>query len=89
MRSKTMQDCYKGLRAPLIGHKGHDIDIENSLPSLTLQWLDMTFGEANLPLDSLRDYVNHRDKWFEGIGQWHGCDRDTAKQLVIVTLVET
>ena len=87
VRSKTMQDCYKGLRAPLIGHVGHDIDIENSLPSLTIQWLDM-FGErsAELPLDSLRDFVNHREKWFEGIGEWHGCDRDTAKHLVLVTL---
>ena len=87
VRSKTMQDCYKGLMAPLIGHVGHDIDIENSLPSLTIQWLDM-FGErsAELPLDSLRDFVNHREKWFEGIGEWHGCDRDTAKHLVLVTL---
>ena len=87
VRSKTMQDCYKGLRAALIGNKGHDIDIENSLPSLTLQWLDM-FGErsAELPLDSLRDYVNHRDKWFQEIGEWHGCDREMAKQLVLVTL---
>ena len=69
-----------------ISHKGHDIDIESSLPSLTIQWLDMMFGEADLPLDSLRNYVNHRVKWLEGIAAWHGCDRDTAKHLVLVTL---
>eukprot|EP00966_Prymnesium_polylepis_P121987 2819780-Prymnesium_polylepis.1 len=38
-RSKSMQGCFSGLRAPLIGHIGHDIDIENSLPVLTAQWL--------------------------------------------------
>ena len=38
-RSKSMQGCFKGLRAPLIGHVGHDIDIENSLPVITGKWL--------------------------------------------------
>eukprot|EP00966_Prymnesium_polylepis_P156481 3615447-Prymnesium_polylepis.1 len=49
-RSKSLQGCFKGLRAPLIGHVGHDIDIENSLPTLAVQWLEKltALGKADL-----------------------------------------
>ena len=91
VRSKSMQGCFKGLRAALIGHIGHDIDIENSLPSLTVQWLDklVKSGKAELSSDDyvlLKDYVNDRAAWLSEIQKFHGCDRDSAKNLVLVTL---
>ena len=91
VRSKSMQGCFKGLRAALIGHVGHDIDIENSLPSLTVQWLDklVELGKAELSSDDyvlLKDYVNDRASWLSQIQKFHGCDRETAKNLVLVTL---
>merc|ERR1711965_1185290 len=79
-RSKSMQGCFKGLRAALIGHVGHDIDIENSLPSLTVQWLDklVDLGKAELSSDEyvlLKDYVNDRTSWLSEIQKFHGCNR--------------
>lgn len=86
-----MQGCFKGLRATLIGHVGHDIDIENSLPSLTVQWLDKLVELEKAELSSedfvlLKDYVNDRTAWLTEIQEFHGCDRDSAKNLVLVTL---
>ena len=86
-----MQGCFKGLRAALIGHVGHDIDIENSLPSLTVQWLDKLVDLGKVDLSSgdfalLKDYVNDRASWLSQIQEFHGCDRDSAKNLVLVTL---
>ena len=91
VRSKSMQGCFKGLRAALIGHIGHDIDIANSLPSLTVQWLDklVDLGRAELSSDDfilLKDYVTDRALWLSQIQEFHGCDRDSAKKLVLVTL---
>ena len=86
-----MQGCFKGLRAALIGHVGHDIDIENSLPSLTVQWLDKLVGLGKAELSPpdfmlLKDYVNDRASWLTQIQDFHGCDRESAKTLVLVTL---
>ena len=91
VRSKSMQGCFKGLRAALIGHVGHDIDIENSLPSLTVQWLDklVELGKADLSSEDfalLKEYVNNRSSWLNNIQEFHKCDRDSAKNLVLVTM---
>ena len=86
-RSKSMQGCFKGLRASLMGHIGHDIDIENSLPTLTVQWLDrlVELGKAELSFDdfiNLKHYVNDRSNWLAEIQEFHKCDRESAKNLV-------
>ena len=90
-RTKSMQGCFKGLRAPLIGHIGHDMDIENAQPSLTVQWLEklVDLGKADLTPDDfslLKDYVDDRATWLSEIQKYHGCDREAAKTLVILTL---
>ena len=90
-RSKSLQGAFKGIRGLMIGHVGHDVDIENSLPCLTIQWLDklVALDKANLALDDyslLTDYVHNRSEWLSQIMEFHGCNRDAAKTLVLVTL---
>ncbi len=85
-RSKSMQGCFKGLRALCIGHKGFDIDIENSLPVLTVQWLTRLSKEIDVEFDELSNYVQDRDKYINMIMKFHDCDRDQAKTLILIIL---
>lgn len=89
-RAICLQGCFKGLRAALIGHVGHDIDLVNSVPTLLLQWVDkMTeYGlsvkeEDILPL---RDYVNNRDTWLQQTQERYGITKDEAKTVFLTCL---
>ena len=91
-RSKTIAGCFSGLRSALIGHKASDIDISNSLPTLTPQWIrshypnllnDDKIVEA---LELLEDYVDNRTEWFSALMKYHGCAKANAKTLMLLVL---
>jgi hypothetical protein len=88
MRSRSMQGCFSGLRAPLIGHVGHDVDIENSLPVISTQWLDKMISEGviDCTIDLLKNYTENRNVWLSEVMKYHDCDRDQAKKIVLVVL---
>ena len=83
-----MQGCFKGLRAPLIGHVGHDIDIENSLPVITGQWLQGMIDrkEVELSVEHIQDYAHNRKKWLDEIMEYHNCTAEQAKRLVLIAM---
>ena len=86
-RSKSLQGCFKDLRATLVGAVGHDIDIENSLPVITVQWLDRLCKEGlECVYPLLREYVEERARWLQEIMRYHNCSRDQAKTLILVTM---
>ena len=87
-RSKSMQGCFSCLRPALIGHVGHDVDIVNSLPVITVQWLDRLTAEGVIDCryETLCDYVANRDDWFAQIMKHHECSRDAAKTMVLIVL---
>ena len=91
-RSKSIAGCFSGLRAPLIAHKASDIDICNSLPTITPQWIRTYFPELlNDPqiveaLELLEDYVQNRPEWFAELMRYHGCHKDAAKTLMLTVL---
>ncbi|KAL1507375.1 hypothetical protein AB1Y20_008226 [Prymnesium parvum] len=88
-RTKSMQGCFKGLRSALVGHVAHDIDLENSLPSITVQQLDklVDAGELSIKRDDyrhLRDYVDRRQAWRDEISKHHGVSKDVAKEMTLI-----
>lgn len=87
-RSKSMQGCFSCLRPALIGHVGHDVDIVNSLPVITAQWLDRLTAEGSIDCsyETLCDYVANRDEWFAQIMKHHECSRSAAKTMVLIVL---
>ena len=55
-----------------------------------MQWLDklVELEKADLcsqDFEILKDYVNDRLNWLNDIQEFHGCDREAAKNLVLVT----
>ena len=88
MRSRSMQGCFSGVRPALIGHVGHDVDIENSLPVLSTQWIEKMVKEGTVECDitMLKDYSENRDVWLSEIMKYHECDRSQAKKIVLVVL---
>ena len=89
MRSRSMQGCFSGIRAPLIGHVGHDVDIENSLPVISTQWLEKLISKGviiDCVIEMLKNYTENRDVWLSEIMRYHECDRDQAKKIVLVVL---
>lgn len=60
----TLQSCPSKLRPALIGKIGHDVDIENSIPTIALQYLtknrELLGGIADAVLAPLHEYVNDR-----------------------------
>ena len=88
MRSRSMQGCFSGVRASLIGHVGHDVDIENSLPVISAQWLENLISEEVIDcvIEMLKDYAENRDAWLSEIMKYHECDRAQAKTIVLVVL---
>lgn len=89
MRSRSMQGCFSGLRAALIGLLGYDVDIENSLPVITTQWLQFLMNEKKIPeivMEYFLDYVENRDEWLQKIMEYHECTRDQAKTIVLIVM---
>lgn len=80
----------KGVRKALIGKYGHDIDIANSLPCITLQWvrmlIDCGLDLNNDDLVSLEYFVSNRDEFYKGLMDHHNIDCNTAKNIVLVVL---
>ena len=90
-RSCSLPGCYKGLRASLVGHVGHDIDVANSLPEIAVQLGERLYNEGLADLQPsdyapLKRYNQERSQWLPRIMEWHGCDRDSAKKLVLIAL---
>ncbi|KAL1496034.1 hypothetical protein AB1Y20_014666 [Prymnesium parvum] len=91
VRSHSLQGCYSGLRARLIGHVGYDIDIANSLPTLTVQWIEklVALGEggfSDADITWLAHYVRNRSMWLEGLMAHYSCDRGAAKALLLTAM---
>ena len=72
----------------LVGAWCHDVDIVNSIPSLLVQFLQQPLEHGCVDLADedhavMRQYVENRDAWLQGIMQHHAVDREAAKQLVL------
>jgi inorganic pyrophosphatase len=90
IRGKNMQGCFKGLRPALLGDKAHDIDIENSLPAITVQFIHKLKQEKKISKDTsiqlLEHYVSNREEVIQIVREHHDCTRDEAKTLILIIL---
>ena len=87
-RSVSMQGCFRGLRAMLVGAHFHDVDMANAIPNLLVQFLENPDEHEvhDLHLSEfvhIKEYVEHRGVWLTEIASHHDISRDSAKELVL------
>ena len=86
-RGANLQGCYRGLRAALIGHVGHDVDMVNSLPAIIVQYVERhrdVLEVDDAVLEPLRQYIETRDAWLDELAAHHRISRADTKQLILV-----
>ena len=85
----SLQTCPAKLRPALIGKVGHDVDIENSCPTIALQYLtknEAALGLTDETLQPLREYVTNRKAWLQRIMTDHNVDRAKAKRILLICM---